>query len=160
MGGGVRTFFHHGHPYTFGPHHLLVDIDQMFIYEYYNQYLEFWEMDHYNMTYVGSDDQFYTFPIHADEIDLMPDRDIIRNELLEASDPDPINFEDYWVSRVGQTLYEKFINKYSKKMWDIPNNKIIDEVTFSFKNKREDNLKKGSKKCFDGKKESFLSNKL
>ena len=102
LGGGVRTFFHHGHPYTFGPHHLLVDIDQMFIYEYYKQYLEFWEMDHYNMTYVGSDDQFYTFPIHADEIDLMPDRDIIRNELLEASDPDPINFEDYWVSK-GRT---------------------------------------------------------
>ena len=68
LGGGVRTHFYHGHPYTFGPHHLLVDVDKMYIYEYYSTYLDFWQMDHYNMTYVGSDDTFYTFPIHSDEI--------------------------------------------------------------------------------------------
>ena len=39
-------------------------------------------------------------------------------------------------------------------MWGVKNNKEIDEVTFSFKNRKEDN-KKGSKKCFDGKKNVY-----
>mgnify|MGYP003318405260 CR=1 FL=1 len=26
-GGGVRTFYHGGHPFTYGPHHLLVDVE-------------------------------------------------------------------------------------------------------------------------------------
>ena len=155
LGGGVITHFYHGHPYTFGPHHLLVDVDKMYIYDYYSKYLDFWQMDHHNMTYVGSDDAFYTFPIHSDEISLMPDNELIQNELNESVDKDPVNFEDYWMARVGPTLYNKFINTYSKKMWDVPNNKIIDEVTFSFKNKKEDNLKSGSKKCFDGKKNVY-----
>lgn len=155
LGGGVRTHFYYGHPYTFGPHHFLVDVDKMYIYEYYSKYLEFWEMDHYNMAYVGKDDKFYTFPIHEEEVKLMKDVDIISKELKQASNPEPNNFEDYWVSTVGKTLYNNFINNYSKKMWEIPNNKIIDEVTFSFKNDKKDNLKKGGKKCFDGKKRVF-----
>ena len=155
LGGGVRTFFYHGHPYTFGPHHLLVDVDKMYIYDYYSKYVDFYELDHYNMTYVGQDDAFYTFPIHNDDVQEMPDSEKIYSELNDSQNAEPTNFEDYWIGLVGNTLYDKFINKYSKKMWGVKNNKEIDEVTFSFKNKKEDNLKKGSKKCFDGKKNVY-----
>jgi UDP-galactopyranose mutase len=132
----------------------------MYIYDYYSKYLEFREMDHFNMSYSGDEDSFYTFPLHDSEIDLMAKSELIRNELSESSNPEPTNFEDYWQGTVGTTLYDIFINSYSKKMWGIPNNKILDEVTFSFKNKKEDNLKKGSKKCFDGKKRVFYPVKL
>ena len=134
LGGGVRTHFYHGHPYTFGPHHLLIDVDKMYIYDYYAKYLDFWEMDHHNMTYSGVDDRFFTFPLHESEVKDMKEVDLIRNELKEATNPSPTNFEEYWSGTVGNTLYNKFMNTYSKKMWGIPNNKILDEVTFSFKN--------------------------
>ena len=75
----------------------------------------------------------------------MPDSEKIYSELNDSQNAEPTNFEDYWIGLVGNTLYDKFINKYSKKMWEVKNNKEIDEVTFSFKNKKEDNLKKGSK---------------
>lgn len=156
LGGGCRTFFYHGHPYTFGPHHLLVNVDESHVYDYYSNYLEFRELEHFNMTYVGEDQRFYTYPIHRDEVDLMPDADVIREELANLPDSgEAKNFEEYWQWSVGETLYNKFINRYSKKMWGVKNNQSLDEFTFSFKNKREDGLKTGSKKCFDGKKRVY-----
>jgi UDP-galactopyranose mutase len=160
LGGGVRTFFYHGHPYTFGPHHLLIDVDKMYIYDYYAKYLKFWEMDHYNMSYSGEEDKFYTFPLHQSEVNEMMDAEQIKKELSAATNPNPTNFDDYWKGTIGETLYRRFMDGYSKKMWNIPNNKILDEVTFSFKNKKEDNLKSGSKKCFDGKKRVFYPTAL
>ena len=36
-----------------------------------------------------------------------------------------LNFED-WVSQsIGQTLYSKFFEQYSKKMWGVKSNKEI-----------------------------------
>ncbi len=161
LGGGCRTFFYHGHPYTYGPHHLLVNVDEKHVYNYFSKYLEFREMDHYNMTYVGEDKAFYTYPMHDDEIDSMPENEKIREELeMRPDSGEAKNFEEYWKWSVGDTLYNKFVNKYSKKMWKVKNNESLDEFTFSFKNKREDALKKGSKKCFDGKKKVYYPIKL
>lgn len=113
-------------------------------------------MDHYNMTYVGEDQAFYTYPIHKDDIALMPDKEKIYSEIENLpKELSPVDFEDYWKNSVGETLYNKFINTYSKKMWKVKNNKQLDEFTFSMKNKANDALKTGPKKCFDGKKRIF-----
>ncbi|MDR4509099.1 MAG: NAD(P)-binding protein [Candidatus Brocadiaceae bacterium] len=152
LGGGCRTFFYCGHPYTYGPHHFLVDTDDTCILEYMKKYLTLRELEHYCMTFVAQDSTFFTYPIHKDEIQRMPDREKIENELKNLPEIDPKNFEEYWKYSVGETLYNKFINAYSKKMWNVKNNKILDEFTFSFKNKRQSPLKTGSKKCFDGQK--------
>ena len=153
LGGGCRTFFYYGHPYTYGPHHFLVDVGDVDVLSYMQKYLKLRELDHYCMTYVGQDQRFYTYPMHEDEIFEMRDKDVIIDELKKRPDEaDAKNFEEYWKCSVGKTLYDKFINTYSKKMWDIKNNKQLDEFTFSFKNKRKDALKTGKKKCFDGKK--------
>ena len=153
LGGGCRTFFYCGHPYTYGPHHFLVDIDDSYILDYLRQYLNLRELDHYCMTFVARDSDFYTYPIHKDDIAHMPDREKIYEEINKLPENTaPNDFEEYWEFSVGKTLYDKFINKYSKKMWNIKNNKVLDEFTFSFKNKRENALKTGAKKCFDGKK--------
>ncbi|MBF0458462.1 MAG: NAD(P)-binding protein [Nitrospirae bacterium] len=150
LGGGCRTYFYHGHPYTFGPHHLLINIEDTNVYDYFSKFLTLRELRHHCLTYVSEDDRFYTYPIHADEIKEMPDKDIIYGEIEKGRNAGtPENFEQYWINSVGNTLYDKFINTYSKKMWQIKNNKMIDEFAFSPKGLP---LKEGSKQCFEGKK--------
>ena len=41
------------------------------------------------------------------------------------------NLEEYWINSVGKTLYEKFVNNYSKKMWMIDDNKKFDTFDWS-----------------------------
>lgn len=150
LGGGCRTMFYHGHPYTYGPHHLLINVDEMYVWDYFSRFLTLRELKHHTMTYVSQDDSFYTYPIHKDEIERMPDKDSIYGELSNREDVENSNnFEEYWMNSVGNTLYEKFIKTYSKKMWQIKSNKMIDEFGFSPKGVA---LKEGSKQCFDGQK--------
>jgi UDP-galactopyranose mutase len=150
LGGGVRTMSYYGHPYTYGPHHLLCDLNEMYIWEYFEKFLEMRELKHHTLTFVGSDSEFYTYPIHADEIKEMPDYDQIKNELENKGDVSKsTNFEEYWVNSIGNTLYDKFIHTYSEKMWDVKNNQEIDEFSFSPKGKT---LQTGSKQCFVGQK--------
>src|SRR6478752_7153096 len=84
LGAGVRTFWYGGHPYTFGPRQFI--------------------------TYVEPDNAFYNYPIHEDDIALMPDRAKIAAERQSARGvAEAKNLEEYWVGSVGQTLYDKLI---------------------------------------------------
>jgi UDP-galactopyranose mutase len=56
------------------------------------------------------------------------------------------NFEEYWLYSVGQTLYGKFIDGYSKKMWMLEDNKLIDDFTWSPKGVT---IKEGPRECWD-----------
>lgn len=150
LGGGCRTFFYHGHPYTFGPHHLLINVNEMFVWNYFSRFFTLRELKHHTMTYVSQDARFYTYPIHKDEITEMPDKDLINRELGEKGDVSTSrNFEEYWINSIGPILYNKFINTYSKKMWQIKNNKMLDEFSFSPKGVA---IKEGAKQCFEGQK--------
>jgi len=150
LGGGCTTFFYHGHPYTYGPRHLLINIDDTYVWDYFSQYLSLRELKHHTMTYVSDDNRFYTYPIHYDEIKEMPDKDLIYRELDNRESADKAkDFEEYWVNSVGSILYNKFIHLYSEKMWKIKNNKEIDDFAFSPKGVA---LKTGSKQCLEGQK--------
>lgn len=155
LGGGCRTFFYHGHPYTYGPHHLLVNLTEMHVLEYFEKFLQMRELDPRLLTYVESDDRFYSYPIHIDDIMMMPDKDEILKELDECDEQkakEALNFEDFWVNTVGQRLYNKYIHSYSEKMWQIKNNKELDEFGYSPKGAA---IKKGTKKCFEGVKNIY-----
>jgi UDP-galactopyranose mutase len=120
----------------------------MYVWDYFEKFIKLRELKHYTLTYIGDEDKFYTYPIHADEIKEMPDYDKICNELSNKTVPSKAkNFEDYWTATIGETLYNKFIHKYSEKMWQIKNNKELDEFKFSPKGTP---LKTGSKQCFEG----------
>jgi len=148
LGGGCRTEFYHGHPYTFGPHHLLIDKDDKITYDFLSQFLTFRELKHHTMTFVAQDRKFYTYPIHKDEISQMVGSEKIYEELDNRGNVSTSrNFEEYWINSVGQTLYSKFIDSYSKKMWGIKNNREIDDFAFSPKGVA---LKDGSRQCFEG----------
>ena len=131
LGAGVRTFWYGGHPYTFGPRHFLTQ--NRAVYEYMNAICPLRSCaDHQFITYVERDNAFYNYPIHEDDIARMPDADKIAAERKAATGvASAKNLEEYWIGSVGQTLYDKFIDKYNKKMWQVDDNKRIDTFNWS-----------------------------
>ncbi|MBN8555168.1 MAG: NAD(P)-binding protein [Deltaproteobacteria bacterium] len=124
-GGGCRTRWIGGHPYTFGPRIFfsrddevnacissLVKIRQFFTKSY---------------TYVEKDSALYNYPLQYSDLPKMPDYKQIEGELSERKGKTPSvnNFEDYWISAIGPSLYSKFVDDYSKKMWGIESNKNL-----------------------------------
>ena len=146
LGAGVRTFYWGGHPYTFGPRHFLTPWEH--VYEFINKYCPIRLCpEHEFITYVERDNQFYNFPIHRDDIKRMPDREKIEQELESLVGVEKAkNFEDYWVSSVGRTLYDKMVKSYSEKMWLIDDNNKIDTFNWSPKGVA---LKEGPRAAWD-----------
>ena len=148
LGAGVRTQWWGGHPYTFGPRHFLTQKPE--IYEFLNRYCPIRLCpEHEFITYVERDQQFYNFPINTDDIPRMPDSSKIYEELqgitLEGVQA-ARNLEDYWIASVGKTLYDKFIDTYSKKMWQVSSNDLIDTFSWSPKGVA---LKTGNRAAWD-----------
>lgn len=155
LGAGVRTRYYGGHPYTVGPRHFLTPKEHIF--EFLNRYVPMRLCsDHQFVTYIEADNQFYNYPIHKDDIPRMPEAEQIEHELngiqiaalaklsgeeLAAVGPGELrrlnlaaearNFEEFWIKSIGRTLYDKFVNRYSRKMWLIDSNTLIDDFTWS-----------------------------
>ena len=147
LGAGVRTFFRGGHPYTFGPRHFLTQNQKAF--DYLNAIVPMRLCaEHEFRTYIEDDEKFYSYPIHYDDIAGMPDAGKIYNEIEHCNSvaQKSKTLEQYWVQSVGVTLYNKFINSYSKKMWDVANNNEIDDFGWSPKGVA---LKKGPRAAWD-----------
>ena len=146
LGAGVVTRFYGGHPYTFGPRHFLTQNVQVF--EFLNKFLPLRRcQEHQFVTYIEQDNAFYNFPIHKDDIELMPDKKQINEELSKLPDAkNAQNLEEYWISSVGKVLYNKFINSYSKKMWKVSDNTQIDTFNWSPKGVA---LKEGQRAAWD-----------
>jgi len=131
LGAGVRTFYYGEHPYTFGPRHFLTQNEE--VYEYMNSICPLRSCsEHQFITYVERDNAFYNYPIHVDDVAAMPDRAIVEGELAAVKGvANAKNLEEYWLGSVGQTLYDKFINEYNKKMWLVDDNRKIDTFNWS-----------------------------
>jgi len=131
LGGGVKTYHYGGHPFTYGPRHFLTKNETVF--NYINGVIPMRRIqEHEFLTYVECDGNFYTYPIHADDIPLMPDREQIQKELGKRKPIEsPKNLEEYWIQSIGRTLYSKFVESYSKKMWKIESNILIDDFAWS-----------------------------
>lgn len=133
LGGGVRTFWYGGHPYTYGPRHFLTENEKW--YSYLNELIPMRDIskDHQNLTYVESDKSFWSYPPNMSDIKKMSDKDKILNELDNLDPPlteERFNFEEVWKNSITPTLYKKFAENYSKKMWDIKDNRELDGEEF------------------------------
>ena len=127
-GGGIRTYYHGGHPYTFGPRHFLSPYPEA--YEFLNAYVPMRDLKKINYTFIEGDGEFYTYPIHEDDIVKMPEEKKIREELAALPvEPEAHNFEEFWTGRVGETLYGKYVKEYNKKAWNLESNT---EMNFGF----------------------------
>src|SRR5262247_1303929 len=98
LGAGVRTQWYGGHPYTFGPRHFLTQNER--IYAFLNEYVPLRSCgDHEFKTYVESDQSFFNYPIHRDDIPHMKEADRIGDELgrkVVEGAAAARNFEEYW----------------------------------------------------------------
>jgi UDP-galactopyranose mutase len=134
LGGGCKTFRYGGLPYTFGPRHFLTKKEEHFA--WLNQYcpLRHFDQGHEFLTFVEGDERFYHFPMHRDEVDEMPDAAAVIAELAQCKGPENAkNLEEYWQMSVGNILYEKFVKKYSQKMWQIESNTELTEFGYTAK---------------------------
>jgi UDP-galactopyranose mutase len=147
LGAGVRTYLWGGHPYTYGPRHFLTKDKNLF--DFLNKYIPMRDCsEHKYLSYVENDDQFYSMPLSYDDIKVMPDKEKIQKELDERKN-DAVkaeNLEDFWIKSIGQTLYEKSVKNYNKKMWMVNDNTIFKSFGWSTKG---DPIKKGKRESFD-----------
>ncbi len=127
IGGGVRTFYHGGHPFTYGPRHFIGPEDSRPAFEFLEQYVPMRHLDKMNFSYQEKDDLFVSYPTHADDIDKLSDADQIWAELdALPKETQAHNFEEFWIGRVGPTLYERFNKHYNMKAWQIDDNRKVD----------------------------------
>ncbi len=162
LGGGVRTNFKSGHPFTYGPRHFLTQNESVFKYLSNHLKLRLCK-EHQFISFVENDGEFYNYPIHYDDINRMHDSEVISKEVhaLEESfknaefnlttgspklENTAVNYEDFWIRSIGPTLYKKFVEKYTKKMWMIEDNKLIDDFSWSPKGVA---IKKGPREGWD-----------
>lgn len=136
LGAGNRTQWFGGHPYTFGPRHFLTTYEETFA--YLDPIVPIRRCpEHEFLTYVERDNAFYAFPINMVDVRQMPDYPDIEREMAEKRREEfrgareAKNIEEYWIGSVGQRLYDKFIDNYSKKMWLVDDNRKIDTFGWS-----------------------------
>lgn len=147
IGGGCRTLFYGGHPYTEGPRPYYGYSQK--IYDWIDSFVEMRKFPFYLYTFVEQENRFFSYPIHEAEIPYMKNKEKICKELeLANSEKEPKDFEEYWINRVGKTLYDMFVNEYSKKMWMIDSNKELD--TFKWSAKDYPIETKLNKECYKG----------
>jgi len=131
LGAGVRTQWYGGHPYTFGPRHFLTQNEEVF--NYLDKLLPIRRCpEHEFYTYVERDNAFYNYPINASDIDRMPDAVEVHGQLAEVKGvTNAKNLEEYWLGSVGRILYEKMVQQYNMKMWDVEDCREIDDFNWS-----------------------------
>ena len=117
-------------------------------YKYLKKFLDLKLCNYHQFkSYVVSDDQFYNYPINQKDIDLMPDKKKIREEIKYSKNVHlSKNLEDFWIRSVGKTLFNKIINNYNKKMWLVDSCKEIDTFKWSPKGYT---IKKGNEAAFE-----------
>ncbi len=146
IGGGCKTFFYGGHPYTNGPRPYYGYSERIF--NWIDSFVKMRKLPFSLLSYVEQDGCFYSYPIHKDDLPKMKLKNEIQNELENRKlNYTPSNFEDYWINNVGKTLYDMFVNQYSKKMWGLDSNKKIDTFNWSAK---DNPINSGSKECYKG----------
>lgn len=149
-GGGCKTLYFGGHPYQNGPRVYYGYSKKIF--EWVNKFVHLNPLDFELWSYVESEKQFFSYPIHADDLPRMSKFEQIKKE-LEQRDMSKtyFNFEEYWTGNVGKTLYDMFVNTYSKKMWGLESNVSLDTFGWSAK---DNPINTGSKIAYKG---SFLA---
>ena len=139
LGGLARTEYYAGHPYEFGPHVWfwpggVEDPINKVIHDLSEGELYF--IDRKLFSYIEQDRALYKYPIHFEDFSRMPEANVILEEFAVNRDennkliPDNLpvigdsTFADYFQSVIGATLYGKFMQNYTHKMWNIPGTEL------------------------------------
>jgi UDP-galactopyranose mutase len=133
-GGGCWTKFYADHPYTYGPRVFFSRDEE--VYKHLSDLIKIRKFYTRTWSYVEKDQQLYHYPIQQDDLKLMKDYAAIADELKQTKNEiiPSDSFETYWIKAIGPTLYRKFMDEYSRKMWSIDSNKEL-VVNFNWVNK-------------------------
>lgn len=104
--------------HKFGAH--IFRTNRIDIWEYVNSFGRFKPFINSPLAY--SDGELYNLPFNMNTFRQLwgvksPDeaKEIIKNDLVKCAIPN--NLEEFALSRVGKTIYEKFIKEYTEKQW-------------------------------------------
>lgn len=139
VGGLSRTCYYSGHPYEFGPHVWFwpggkEDPVNKTIVDLTND--ELYYIDRKLFTFVEKDQKKYRYPIHFEDIKDMPNPEQIKKEMMKNRDSNmkviaeqlpeigKCKFSEYFSEAIGNTLYSKFMENYTWKMWNVPGNEL------------------------------------
>jgi UDP-galactopyranose mutase len=150
LGGGCRTFFHAGHPFTYGPRVYYGYSEKVFA--WLNGFVPIRRFGFELRTLAheprGEDRAFWTYPPHELDLGDYPRAASVAEELAGRDNSvEPVDFEDYWLRKIGPTLYDMFVDHYSKKMWMIDDNRVFDIFKWSAKDRP---IESGTREAYKG----------
>lgn len=150
LGGGCRTFFHAGHPFTYGPR--LYYGYSAKVWAWMNRFVPIRRFPFELRTLAhepkDEDRRFWSYPPHEDDLMRYPRAEQIARELEQRDNSrEPANFDDYYRQKVGPTLYDMFTDHYSKKMWMIEDNRVFDIFKWSAK---DNPIERGTRDAYKG----------
>lgn len=126
-GGGVRTYYHGGHPYTYGPRHFIGPESNMKAFEFLNKIVPMRHIKKMNYSYQQKEDFFASYPMHIDDVKKFNNADEIFAEIDSLpKETKSKNFEEFWIGKVGKLLYERFNKFYNLKAWNLKSNTEMD----------------------------------
>ena len=79
-GGGVRTFYHGGHPFTYGPRHFIGPESSIKAFEFLDKIVPMRHLKKMNLSYQQKDDFFANYPIFEEDLKKLSDSEQIFNE--------------------------------------------------------------------------------
>jgi UDP-galactopyranose mutase len=150
VGGLSHTNFYHGHPYEFGPHVWFwpKERENKLIYDLCEDGM--YEVDRKLFSY--TEDGLYRYPIHYDDIQDMPNADMIKQQLVYNRDfSNKLNygaipkigeckFSEYFRAAIGSVLYDKFMKEYTYKMWGISGDELETNMVWADRMKTQDKI--------------------
>ena len=150
LGGGCRTFFHAGHPYTNGPRLYYGYSEKVF--QWVNGIVPIrrfpFELKTLAHEPVDAERRFWTYPPHELDFAHYPRAAAVQRELAARDNSrEPGDFDAYYRQKVGPTLYDMFTDHYSKKMWMIEDNRVFDIFKWSAKDRP---IESGTREAYKG----------
>ena len=120
IGGNCYTSeYDNYHLHKYGPH--IFHTSKKYIWDYINQFTTFNNFSLRNKAFYK--DRIYSLPINLNTFSQVWDgcntpekaKIMISKEIIDCENP--INFEEFLLSKIGPTLYEMFFKDFTKKFW-------------------------------------------
>ena len=80
---GFSSYFHGGHPFTYGPRHFIAPESSRPAFEFLEKVVPMRHIEKINYSYQDLDDVFTTYPLHEDDIDKLSCAQDVRQELAD-----------------------------------------------------------------------------
>jgi len=118
LGGLAKSYELDGMTYEYGPHIVANHHCDQAVIDFLLRFIEVEKTSMETCTMIGG--KALRYPPHIGDIDAFPDAEKVRAQIAALpNDADETDFETYLVSKVGQTLYERYFKNFTEKFWGV-----------------------------------------